>query len=184
MPERVTLHGAQPQLDGVPEPATVSEAQPGSIVARLRAQAQAQARSKTTEILVGGDFKNLYIRYKVLAPGDMDKFVAARQGLKMKDISATAATMDMMARSCLCLVGRYDDEEEVLGDEDGPVRLEHRLGVLLDMPRPEGVRMTSHEVISTLFGHNGAMIAAHGDLLATWMQDPEAQGDVQPVGEE
>jgi hypothetical protein len=184
MAERVTLHGPQETLDGMAEPVpVVQEPMPGSIVARLRAQAQAQQRSKTTTLLVGGEFKSLYIRYKPLAPAQMDKFVAARQGVNIKDISATAATMDMMARACVAVVGRFDGEEEVLADGDGPVKLEHRLAVLLDLPRPEGVRMTSHEVIETLFGHNGAMIATHGDELASWMQDPTEEPE-QSVGED
>jgi hypothetical protein len=172
VPENVTFHG-QASENGAPDPtAVINEPQPGSIVARLRAQAQAQQRAKQHEILVGGEFKNLYIRYKPLAPAQMDKFVAARQGVKVQDISAISATCDMMARSCIGIVGRYGDEEEVLEDEDGVVKLEHRLAVLLDMPRPEGVRMTSHEVVAALFGHNGAALAHHGDELATWMQNP------------
>jgi hypothetical protein len=185
MAERVTLHGPQQMLDGMQEPTpTVMEPTPGSIVARLRAQGQAQLRAKTTEVPVGGEFTGLYIRYKVLAPGEMDKFVAARMGAKAQDISATAATMDMMARACVCLVGRYGDEEEVLADDDGPVRLEDRLAYLLDMRSPTEPRLTSHDVIERLFGHNGAMIAMHGDVLATWMQDPGSQEDERPVGEE
>lgn len=179
----VTFNGP-PQEEQDPTP-TVQEPQPGSIVARLRAQAKAQQRSKQKDILVGGEFKNLYIRYRPLGTAQMDKFVAARQGVRVQDISATAVTMDMMARACLCLVGKYGDEEEVLEDEDGTVKLEHRLAVLLDMPRPEGVKMTSHEVIDTLFGHNGTAITAHGDQLATWMQDPTEEEEAEPsVGED
>lgn len=177
----VRLHGQQP-LDGLepePEPAVAA----GSIVSRLRAQAKAQQEAKRTEIRVGGEFQNLYIRYKPLAPAQMDKFVASRQGVKIQDISATSATMDMMARACVEVVGRFGDEEEVLEDEDGPVKLDYRLAVLLDMPRAEGVKPTSHEVISALFGHNGAMIAQHGDVLTEWMMDPSNREVEQSVGE-
>ena len=184
MSERVTLHGPEGQqvFDDMEPVPTTAEPTAGSIVARLRAQAQAQQRAKHTEIMVGGEFKNLFIRYKPLAPAQMDKFIAARQGLKVQDISAMSATMDMMARACVCLVGRYGDEEEVLQDEDGPVKLDYRLANLLDMPRAEGVKLTSHEVIGLLFGSNGAMLAGHGDQLAEWMQDPTEPE--QSVGED
>lgn len=185
MAERVTLHGPQPQFDGMPDDPSpvVNEPTPGSIVARLRAQAQAQQQAKTTTIKVGGAFQSLYIRYRPLAPAAMDKFVAARQGARIQDISATAATMDMMSRACVEVLGRYGGEEEVLMDDDGPVKLEDRLARLLDLRSPDEGVLTSHDVITRLFGQNGAMIAAHGDLLATWMQDPTAEEPEQLVGE-
>jgi hypothetical protein len=189
MSERVTLHGpeAQENFEGMDPIPTTAEPTPGSIVARLRAEAQAQQQTKTKDIRVGGEFKSLFIRYRPLSAAAMDKFVAARQGVKVQDISATAATMDMMARACVCVLGKVGDEEEVLGDDDGPVKLDFRLAQLLAMPVPEGTqRLTSHDVIQQLFGNNGAMLAAHGDVLAEWMQDPSTQnGDAdRSVGED
>jgi hypothetical protein len=81
------------------------------------------------------------------------------------------------------VVGKFDGEEEVLMDDDGPVRLEDRLTRLLDLRSPSEPVLTSHEAIARLFGHNGVMLTMHGDALAEWMQDPTTQGDDQPVGE-
>lgn len=156
---------------------------PGSIVARLRERARAQQATRTIEMPVGGEFGDrLYIKYGVLNPDDMDRFVATRQGVNLRDISATAVTMDMMARACQCLIGKYEGEEEVLKDELGIVKLEDRLAKLLDLRSPDEPVLTSYEVIARLFGRNGAAITSHGDDLATWMTDP-ASTEVDAAGE-
>jgi hypothetical protein len=148
-------------------------------VARLREAARAQQETRTTELAVGGEFGDrLWIKYGVLAPAEMDRFVATRQGLRVQDISATSATMDMMSRACIGLIGRYEGEEEELADDQGVIRLEDRLARLLDLRSPSEPVLTSHEVITRLFGRNGAAITEHGDKLATWMTNPSAtEGD-------
>src|SRR5262245_54646439 len=183
MTERVTLHTAEPQNGSETAAAPPPTPTPGSIVARLRERARAQQESKTTDIAVGGEVGDrLWIRYRVLAPAEMDKFVASRQGVKVQDISATAATMDMMARACVCLIGRFEGEEETLVDDQGEVRLEDRLASLLDLRTPAEPRLTSHEVINRLFGRNGVAITTHGDRLANWMTDPTEREEMD-VGE-
>lgn len=185
---RVTLHtgGAPAPAPGngqeplAPAPPTPT---PGSIVARLRAAARAQQETRTTELPVGGEFgTRLWVKYGVLAPAEMDRFVATRQGLRVQDISATSATMDMMARACICLIGRYEGEEEQLTDDQGVIRLEDRLARLLELRSPDEPVLTAHEVITRLFGRNGAAITEHGDKLATWMTNPDTT-DGDAVGE-
>jgi hypothetical protein len=133
---------------------------------------------------VGGEFGDrLFIKYGVLSPDEMDRFVAVRQGVKIRDISATSATMDMMARACVCLIGRFDGEEEVLEDEHGPVKLEDRLARLLDLRSPDEPVLTSHEVITRLFGRNGAAITSHGDKLTAWMTGEDEDRENQTPGE-
>jgi hypothetical protein len=174
---RVTLH----QADVASSPPVAAEFKPtaGSIVARLRENAKAQQEVKTTEIAVGGEFGDrLWIQYGVLGPDEMDRFVAARQGIRIQDISATSATMDMMARACKCVIGRYEGEEEVLRDSDGPVRLEDRLARMLSLRSPDEPVLPAYEVIARLFGRNGAMLSDHGDRLATWMQNPAEETSV------
>lgn len=182
---RVTLHtpgeslenGHEPPAAGSPVPT------PGSIVARLREAARAQQETRTTELAVGGEFGDrLFIRYGVLAPHEMDRFVATRQGIRVQDLSATSVTMDMMARACICLVGRVEGEEEELADDQGVIRLEDRLARLLDLRSTDEPVLSSHEVITRLFGRNGAAITDHGDKLATWMTNP-ANEEVPDVGE-
>lgn len=184
MTDRVTVH-TLPDANGHEPPAAVAPAPtPGSIVARLRERAKAQQATRTTELPVGGEFGDrLFIKYGVLPPDEMDRFVASRQGVKdIRNISATSVTMDMMARACTGLIGRYDGEEEELTDEQGVVRLEDRLARLLDLRGPAEPVLTSYEVIARLFGRNGAAITKHGDDLATWMTDPSTtEGDA--VGE-
>lgn len=155
-------------------------AEPGSIVARLREKAKQQQAVKRIDIPVGGEFgEHLVIRYKPLPPAAMDSFVA-RGIVRAEEIPFTDDTMDMMARCCVEVIGRYGDEEVVLEDADGPVRLEHRLAVLLDFPRAEGVKMTSHEVILALFANNGPMLGEHSATLMKWMT---GKGDEEDLGE-
>jgi hypothetical protein len=178
---KVTLHTAGEQPTQEMPTVSVVAPTPGSIVAKLRERAKAQQEARTTEIPVGGEFGDrLFIKYGVLKPDEMDRFVSARAGTKIQDISATSATMDMMARACICLVGRYGDEEEELADENGVIRLEDRLARLLDLRGPAEPVLSSYEVISRLFGRNGAAITDHGDKLATWMTDPATSETEEP----
>jgi hypothetical protein len=166
-----------------PLPAAPAVPTPGSIVARLRERARAQQTTRYTELAVGGEFEDrLWIKYGVLSPDEMDRFVATRAGVRIQDLSATSATMDMMSRACQCLIGRYGDEEEVLEDEYGPVKLEDRLARLLDLAAPDEPKLSSHEVINRLFGRNGAAITRHGDELTEWMTSPSTAAS-EPVGE-
>jgi hypothetical protein len=175
MADRVTVHTV-PDANGHEPPvsAVAPAPTPGSIVARLRERAKAQQATKTTELAVGGEFGNrLWIKYGVLPPAEMDRFVASRQGVvDLTNISATSVTMDMMARACIGLVGRYEGEEEELTDEQGVIRLEDRLARLLDLRGPSEPVLTSHEVITRLFGRNGAAITTHGDKLVNWLINP------------
>ena len=180
MEGRVTVHTVEGN-GHEPVPAAPPTPTPGSIVARLRERARAQQATRTTELAVGGEFGDrLWIKYGVLPPGEMDRFVASRQGINLTDISATSVTMDMMARACVCLVGKYEGEEEQLVDDQGVIRLEDRLARLLDLRSPEEPLLTSHEVITRLFGRNGAAITGHGDKLANWMINPAATEDDAP----
>lgn len=178
---RVTLRSAEG--DTAIESSPPVAPTPGSIVARLREQAKAQQQTRTHEIPVGGEFGDkLVIKYGVLDPGEMDRFVATRQGVKIQDISATSATMDMMARACICLIGKHEGEEEELTDEHGLIRLEDRLARLLDLRSPTEPVLTSYEVILRLFGRNGPAITDHGDKLTEWMIDP-ALAETKEAGE-
>lgn len=151
------------------------DAAPSSILSRLRQRAEAQREEKFIDMPVGGDFGDmLQIRYKPLKPEEMDAFVAGKTDAQLQQ--QVALTMDMMARSC---VGIYswdpDDNTKVeLRDGGQPMYLDNRLANMLELPQPGGVPMTSREIISCLFGYNGAAIAAHGNRLAEWMQDPKA----------
>jgi hypothetical protein len=61
-------------------------------------------------------------------------------------------------------------------DERGPVRLEHRLAVLLALAEPEPV-LTAREVVLLLFNGNAFALGAFTDKLVTWMVDPDAEVD-------
>lgn len=181
---RVTLHTAGDEQPPSPQPPAPYTPTPGSIVARLRENAKAQQEAKTIELPVGGEFGDrLWIKYGVLAPDEMDRFVSARQGIRIQDISATSATMDMMARACQCVIGRYEGEEEILSDDQGQVRLEDRLARMLDLRSPSEPMLPAYEVIARLFGRNGAALSDHGDKLATWMTDPSTTAGGLTPGE-
>lgn len=158
-----------------------------SLLTQLRARAKAQQAEHSVELPVGGEFGTwLKIKYKVLDEGPLDDFIARRQASPDKSPRVTSLNMDLMAQSCMNVVG-YDENgggSWVLEDDDGPVRLEHRLAVLLDLPllpttaeHPQQIEYNAHEVIMLLFGKNPMAVVSHGDDLATWMQDPKKAPD-------
>lgn len=147
-----------------------------SILSRLRKSAEAQLAEKFIDMPVGGDYgEMLQIRYKPLRPEEMDSFIESKTDAQLAQV--VTVTMDMMARSC---IGIYswdptDNRKEELKDSLGnSLYLDNRLAEMLMLPQPGGVPMTSREIISCLFGYNGAAISKHGNELAEWMQDPKA----------
>lgn len=156
--------------------APVGAPPPSSILSRLRKSAEAQLAEKFIDMPVGGDYgEMLQIRYKPLRPEEMDSFIESKTDAQLAQV--VVLSMDMMARSC---VGIYswdpsDNDKQELKDTLGnSLYLDNRLAELLQLPQPGGVPLTSREIISCLFGYNGAAIAKHGNELAEWMQDPKA----------
>jgi len=148
---------------------------PGSIIDKLRKKAQSQQKARIKAFPVGGDFGEwLQIRYRPLPPSQLDDFIAGQTEVSQE--RAIELNMDMMARSCVDVIGVDQDTKDitVLEDASGPVRLEHRLIVLLAMPIPDGAILTAREVISYIFGNNGLAIGEHGDQIASWMRRPGA----------
>lgn len=150
-----------------------------SLLAGLRQAAAAQQEEHYEDFKVGGEFKNrLWIRYRPLGPEQMDRFInrraAARENPQL-DIPITELNMDLMAQACLGVYGSDDKGENKfpLRDEQGAIRLEHRLVAFLGMPVPPGSELlTAREVVMMLFGQNAMAVVTHGDALVEWMQDP------------
>jgi hypothetical protein len=169
---------ARPDLEDDLNGSGTRAAPAGSILSKLRRQAQRQAQDHIEDFKVGGDFGDwLWIRYKPLGPDRLDSYIA-----NMTEVSASKAvqvSMDMLAQCCIGVVGKdaSTGEELVLEANGRPLVLEHALLELLEMPIPPGARLTSTEVITTLFGNNGAAIADHSARVATWMQNPESKDE-------
>lgn len=154
---------------------TADGAAPGSIIQKLREKARDQQKVRVKAFPVGGDFGEwLQIRYKPLPPDRLDDFIAGQTEVSQE--RAVELNMDMMARSCVDIIGVDQDSKDItiLEDDQGPVRLEHRLIVLLQMPIPDGAILSSREAISYIFGNNGLAIGSHGDDIVTWMRKPGA----------
>lgn len=148
-------------------------AAPGSIIDKLREKARDQQKTRIKAFPVGGDFGEwLQIRYKPLPPDQLDDFIAGQTEASQE--RAIQLNMDMMSRSCVDIIGVDQDTKDVtvLNDDRGPVRLDQRLIVLLEMPIPDGAILTAREVIGYIFGNNGPAIGAHGDDVITWMRKP------------
>jgi hypothetical protein len=163
-------------MEPVPSPVREADAPPSSLLSRLRRNAEAQQADKYIDMAVGGEFgEMLQIRYKPLKPEEMDAFIEGKTDQQLSQM--VALTMDMMARSCVGVFS-YDPEtmvKEELKDSSGSsLYLDNRLADMLQLPQPGGIPMTSREIISCLFGYNGAAISNHGNRLAEWMQDPKA----------
>jgi hypothetical protein len=148
-------------------------APPGSIIDQLRRRAANQQKKRIKAFPVGGDFGEwLQIRYTPLPPDQLDDFIAGQTEVSQE--RAIEMNMDMMAKSCVDVIGVDQDSKDItiLQDERGPVKLEHRLIALLEMPIPDGALLTSREVISFIFGNNGLAIGSHGDEIVSWMRKP------------
>lgn len=170
----IHVQSADDSQDPTPTVA-VGSAPVGSIVEKLRRQASGQQEQRIKAFSVGGDFGDwLQIRYSPLAPELLDDFLANQTEVSQK--RAIELNMDMMARACVGVIGvdQATKEVTVLCDESGPIRLEHRLIVLLQMPFPDGAILTAREVVSYIFGNNGLAIGEHGDQVASWMRNPGA----------
>ena len=132
---------------------------------------------------MGGEFQSLHIRYRPLNESDMDKFVAARQGVKVADISATSATMDMMARACVEVVGKFDGERRCWGTTTGRCAWRTAWPACWTCAAPVSRCSPATRAIARLFGHNGVMLTMHGDQPADWTQDPTTtEGHDRSVG--
>lgn len=93
------------------------------------------------------------------------------------------AMADLLAWSCVGLSmraeGRLVPLEELLGDGGGPVRFDRRLVEPLGLPKaPE----TARDAVFATIPDDVALAAFHVEV-ASWMQDPDADGAEDPVGE-
>lgn len=184
MSERVVVGGAAKVAPPGPQGNGSAE---GSILSQLRVAAAAQQEEHIMDFMVGGEFrKQLWIRYKPLDPGPMDRFISRRAQVRelqeknpKADFPITELNMDLMAQACVAVLGADADggNKEVLEDNLGLVRLEKRLAILLGMPVPPEAELTSREVILMIFGGNGMAIIDHGDSIVTWMSDPASYSD-------
>ena len=158
------------------DPPTVEMAPPGSLLDRLRSRA-ADSRARTLDIDVPGRWRGeLVLRFKPLGVGQLERFVEGRRA----GTSGTSESIEVMATCCVGVYGRDGARLEPLSDEDGPVRMEHRLGVLLGMAAPYGATLTTREVVVWLFEDNAFALGAVVDRLVEWAADPEAS---EPPGE-
>lgn len=150
-----------------PEPAV-----PGSLLDRLRSRAADVQRARTHDMPVPGFHGELILRFKPLDVGQVERFVESRTQGRTGQISEG---IDVMCTACVGVYARDGDAVIQLADADGPVRIEHRLGVLLGMVIPVGVQLTAREVTLQLFGNNAFSLGSFIDDLATWMSDPDAE---------
>jgi hypothetical protein len=159
------------------EPTVELRAAPGSLLDRLRSRA-ADSRARTLDVSVPGRWRGeLVLRFRPLGVGQLERFV---EGRRAGQASGTSESIEVMATCCVGVYGRDGDRMEPLSDEDGPLRLEHRLGVLLGMAAPYGATLTTREVVLWLFADNAFALGAVVDRLVEWAADPDA---IEPPGE-
>lgn len=152
-------------------------AAPGSLLDRLRTRA-ADRGVRTLDVPVPGRWRGeLVLRFKPLGVGELERFVEDRRSGRPSGVSES---IEVMAKCCVGVYGREGDRLEALGDEDGPVRIEHRLGVLLGMEPPYGATFSTREVVLWLFEDNSFALGSVTDRLVEWAADPDAS---EPVGE-
>jgi hypothetical protein len=157
------------------EPVSVREESPNSLIARLRERTARQQEGRTLDVDVPGFGGELLLRFKPLDLTTLDH-IFGNQSPKSSGINET---IEALTRSCVGVLARDGDELVQLSDAEGPVLLEDRLAVLLDMPHPAGP-LTGREVVLALFGGNAFALGAFVDRVVTWMGDPDA---VQTPGE-
>lgn len=151
--------------------------EPGSVVDRLRRRALAGQRERRLDLDVPGWRGELVLRFRPLDMGQAERFMQARSGRSSSEVSEG---VESMAQCCVGVFGRDGDRLEELGDEAGPVLLEHRLIVLLGLPIPPDAKLSTREVVDALFFGNAIAIGEFIDRLVGWMRDPDA---AESVGE-
>jgi hypothetical protein len=157
------------------------DAAPGSVLAQLRVQAEAQRRARTLELPVGGA-TTLVIRYRVLDRREWDKYAvlltpAAAAGGTGDLPPMSVLNARMMAAACETVLFVDDAGEQ----HDLEVRLDGRLAKLLGHPLPQGMSYTDLgvlDVVDALFASPMA-VTAHAGELVTWMQNPADPGDAE-----
>jgi hypothetical protein len=155
------------------EPIPVREEAPGSLLARLRERAAEVARERSIDLPVPGWRGELVLRFQPLDVPALERLIA-RRGTNVEAGSGLNEAIDAVTRACTGVYARDDDELVQLADIDGPVRLEHRLAVLLAMPMPPDAELTAREVVLGLFGGNAFALGSYVDRLVSWMADPDA----------
>lgn len=145
---------------------------PGSLLDRLRTHAREVQRSRTHDMPVPGFRGDLLLRFRPLDVGQVERFVESRAQGRAGQISEG---IDVMCTACVGVLARDGDNLIELADSSGPVRIEHRLGVLLGMTIPPDVTLTAREVALQLFGNNAFALGTFIDSLAEWMADPDAE---------
>jgi hypothetical protein len=145
---------------------------PGSLLDRLRTHANEVQRTRTLDLPVPGFGGDLLLRFKPLDVGQLERFVESRSQGRTGQISEG---IDAMCTCCIGVYARDAGKLIQLTDADGPVRIEHRLAVMLGMEIPIDSTLTAREVSIRLFGNNAFALGTFVDELATWMADPTAQ---------
>jgi hypothetical protein len=145
---------------------------PGSLLERLRRHAAEARETRTIDKAVPGPWRGeLLLRFKPLDMGQLERFADARNRGRTSQISEG---IDAMTSCCIGVFARDGDRLIELADASGPVRIEHRLGVLLGMPIPDGATLTAREVTVNLFAGNAFALGNFVDELVSWMNDPDA----------
>jgi hypothetical protein len=143
-------------------------AEPGSVLAQLRARAAAQRETKRLDLPVGGAFGDLLqLRYRPLPVDELERY-AELTGR----ITNVALAIEMMVSCCETALWVEHGQTADLG-----VRLTSDLWELLDWPLPVGIEsaadLAPRELVNALFGGNGMALGAHLERLSSWMTDPE-----------
>jgi hypothetical protein len=145
---------------------------PGSVLARLRERAKATQQARTLDKVVPGWEGELVVRFKPLDMATVDRFVGS---LSDSSVLHVTEAVDLVARACVGVYANAGGQLEQLADEDGPVRIEHRLAVLLGYPVPPEAKLTAREVILALFGGEALPLTTWAGEVASWMTDREAE---------
>jgi hypothetical protein len=157
--------------DAVERQFEVKDGAPGSLLARLRDHAREAQKGKTYDLPVPGFQGELVLRFAPLDIATVERLAAKASSTS----SGVSETLDAMVRACVGVYGREADGHlEPLEDEQGPVRIEHRLAVILGMTEPGSDTLTAREVVLRLFGGNAFALSAYVEKLSEWMTDPDA----------
>ena len=164
-------------IAGLADEAPEDRAAPGSLLDRLRSRAADVQRERTLDLSVPGWHGELVLRFRPLDVGQLERFVENRRAGRPSGVSES---IDALATCCVGVFGRDGGRLVELADDGGPLRIEHRLGVLLGQPVPPGATLTVREVVLGLFGGNAFALGTFVDRMVEWMSDPDAS---EPPGE-
>lgn len=159
-------------IPGVSQPGQAGDAAPGSLLSRLRHEAQEVREARTLTVPIPRDQGRVQLRarYGVLGLDELERL----QSAMAPSVSNLTGSLEILSRAVQAIealdpAGGPDDWL-VLEDDLGPVTFDDRLARLLDWDRPDDdFTFSVRGVYERMFDGNGIAVGQHAATVAEFM---------------